>query len=381
MPVHTSFPSIKHFADARKELRKYYKLAEAQNGHQPPACVTLRGTIKLHGTHADIVFTNFRNTNNIADEVRADVHFQSRNRVIRKDQDNCGFATHMEEVGADALWEAIAKPALKIFRTTRRPKDMYLSPGDDDNADDAAASLAGLSFQDKDDSSIQQLMIAGEYCGGDIQKGVALSGLPRMFVIFGIQINGTFQDPYDYRDLQLPEQRIYNIFRVAPYRVSLDLSLFDDTVSDSLKQITDDVERECPYSKSFNVSGIGEGVVWCVEEFPHCTRFYFKVKGAEHATSRVARGPKTAREQAMLGNARNFARLALPDARLQQGLDYFREMNLEMSIQNIATYLQWVVNDVFKEEADEILEAGLYERSLIKELSKIAAVFYRRKCC
>ncbi|KAJ3135902.1 hypothetical protein HDU90_003643 [Geranomyces variabilis] len=378
MPNHAAFPSIEHFAKAQKELQRHFELAEAKNGLRPPTSVTLRGTVKLHGTHADIVFTNFTNTKT-GEEDRADVHFQSRNRVIRKDQDNCGFATHMEEVGADALWQALAKPALKIYRSTPRRQDVDLSPVVDNNADAAAASLAALSLQDDEDGSVQQLMIAGEYCGGNIQKGIALSQLPKMFVIFGVRINGRFQDPYDYRDLELPDYQIYNIFRVAPYRIPLDLSVNDNSVLDRLKQITDDVERECPYGKNFSVSGIGEGVVWCVEEFPHCTRFYFKVKGPEHATSRVKRGPKTAEEQAMLGNARNFAQLALPDARLHQGLDFLREMNLDTSFKNVSKYLEWVVNDVFKEEADEILEAGVSEGALRKELSTIAAGFYRKR--
>ena len=388
MPLHhVPFPSIEHFKKAKAELRKYYKLAnedgdedtEADSGHeqererkpkQSTTLISLRGTVKLHGTHADIVFTNTESINETTiNDGAVQVSFQSRNRILTKEMDNCGFARHMESIGKEVLFEKLAKPALTIYFSSSAAIQ-----GGDEEVNQHIKDAKGNNVD-----AVQQLMISGEYCGGNIQKGVAINGLPTMFVIFAIKINEQYQDPWDYRDLALPDQRIHNIFRVPPYRLQFTLSACDD-VENRLKQITDEVERECPYGKSFGMCGVGEGVVWCAEEFPQNTRFYFKVKGEEHTTSRVTTlKVRSEEELALLADARNFAKLALPEPRLQQGLDHLREMSLEVSPQNTSKFLQWAVNDVLKEEADEIKEAGLDLSKLKKELSCIALNYYKTK--
>lgn len=338
-PEHVPFPSIEQFKKAVKEVKQYYKAC----GDVRPSTLPLRGTVKLHGTHADIVHNGGL------------IHFQSRNRVLSKgkDGDNCGFVRFMEdEVTIPLIQESIIQPVIDVY----------------------------TKINGTHPASVGPIMIAGEFCGAGIQKGVALSKLPLMFVIFAIKIDTTFQDMEQYKDIHLEEKSIYNIFRAGTF--SLDLNMDDPQASVSeLKSITDRVEKECPFAKTFGVSGTGEGVVWA---FNHpsliCrSRFYFKVKGEEHAGSRVVTlKEKSPEEIAALRDAREFARKALTDSRLRQGLDYLKEMNLDSSLmQNISAYIKWVIDDVDKEEKEEMIQANVDQSKLRSELSKIAVGFYK----
>lgn len=360
-PKFKSFASIEHFQKAKKQLNTYLK-GKPDVAAKP---LTLRGTVKLHGTHGDIVFQLLENENTGPKPL---IHFQSRNRVLHnlKDQDNCGFARFMEEIGYDVLDHHLFRPAVQISKQSPVTQSRAVDSSSDDEEDNSCPK-----------DQITTLMISGEFCGGSIQKGVALCDLQRMFVIFSVKINGFHVDPYAYRTLQIPEKQIHNIYRIDPFRLSWSLS--DLTIVDKLQVITDDVERECPFAKSFGVSGTGEGVVWCVEELAHRSRFYFKVKGEEHKTTRVITlKAKSSEEIAALQNVKLFAAKALPEARLHQGLDYLREMNMEISRQNTSVFMKWIVADVLKEESDEIKVAGVDTTKLKKELSTLAIGFYQK---
>ncbi|KAI8922375.1 hypothetical protein DFJ77DRAFT_446352 [Powellomyces hirtus] len=340
--VHVSYPSIQHFQKAVREIRKQYK-------HKETAIplLRLRGTVKLHGTHADIVYRRTTAGNHL--------YFQSRNRVLGdlKGGDNCGFAAFMRD-------------AVKLSRVETALVDRVI---------EIYSANSGTAASD-----VQEIMIAGEFCGSTIQQKIALSQLPRMFVIFGIQVNGVMQDAEEYSQVEIPDASVFHIFRVPPFRIELDLA-FPDTAAQLMKAITDAVERRCPWGESFGVSGIGEGVVWIVENHISETSFYFKVKGEEHSVSKVRTlRPKTSAELRILSDTREFAAMAVQPARLEQGLDFLREMNVEVSTESTGKFIQWVDADVMKEEADDIAEVGLDIPELRREVSNIARRFFQQHC-
>ncbi len=364
-PHHEPFPSIEHFRKAKDQIKKFIK-GEDNN-------LNLRGTVKLHGSHADIVYEKRDGKDHI--------QYQSRNRILTKgkDQDNCGFAKFMDDITFQVLYTQLIKPTLDIYnqsnvKTAGAGETKYEVDEEDDDDEDGDNSKAAKNTDETKENTIK-VMLSGEFCGGNIQKGVALTQLPKMFVIFAVKINEHYEDLYAYRSIQLPDQRIYSIFRVEPFRIPF--SLTDSTIPDKLQIITDKVERECPFAKSFNVVGTGEGVVWCLEPYAHRTRFWFKVKGEEHKSTRVITlKVKSTEEKAALQDATNIAILALPKPRLQQGLDYLREQHLDVEPKNLSEYLKFIVSDVLKEEADEINEAKLDVSALRKALSGIAKTFY-----
>ncbi len=59
-------------------------------------------------------------------------------------------------------------------------------------------------------------------------------------------------------------------------------------------------------------------------------------------------------------------------ARLQQGLEYLREHNMEVSKNNMGHFLKWIVNDVMSEELDVINQLQL-DASLIKKQTNVYA--------
>jgi len=75
-------------------------------------------------------------------------------------------------------------------------------------------------------------------------------------------------------------------------------------------------------------------------------------------------------------NANDFVAKAVLPARLEQGFDYLREMNLGADMKNIGTYLKWVVGDVMKEEGDVMEELGLDASLVKKTITDKAKRFY-----
>ena len=162
-----------------------------------------KGTVKLHGTNAGIV--------NYGDRIE----FQSRERVLSLNEDNAGFMTAMSVKNLDFLFEK--------FKPT------------------------------------EYVAIYGEWCGGNVQKGVAINGLEKMFVIFGVMVDDNWVDLPT--DLHKNEIGIYNILQFPTYEIDIDFNN-PETIQNKLIEMTISVEDECPVGKYFGVSGIGEGIVY-----------------------------------------------------------------------------------------------------------------------
>ena len=130
------FPSIGQFRDAIKQVQ-----SACAYHNVPLPTVDFRGTVKLHGTNAAVVIAH-----------DGTWHCQSRERIITPQDDNAGFAA----------W-------------------VY---GNKDDWDRVAATLSTAILSDE-----ETVQVYGEWCGGNIQKNVGLSHLPKMFVIFGIRFS------------------------------------------------------------------------------------------------------------------------------------------------------------------------------------------------
>jgi hypothetical protein len=185
------------------------------------------GTVKLHGTHGDIVRFN-----------DGHVNFQSRNRILSIDDDNIGFATFITE--RDKIINALFDKIILIH-------------GDPEN----------------------HIMISGEFCGGNIQNKVILTKLPRMFVIFGICIDDIHLDMELFRNVFDETANIYNILQFPTYNVTMDFRNSSEAEK-IMTKYTNEVEKECPVGKHFGFSGIGEGIVWISKDEKDC---WFKTKG------------------------------------------------------------------------------------------------------
>ena len=251
-----------------------------------------QGTIKLHGTNAAVVkYSDGR------------LEFQSRERVLSLEQDNANFMMAMMPKNLDFLF-------------------------------------SGLEFND-------YCAVYGEWCGGNIQKGVALNGLPKMFVIFGIKVDDEWVDLPSWKYDN--ENGIYNILQFPTYEVDIDFNN-PELIQNKLIEDTLAVEEECPVGKFFGVSGIGEGIVYKCVTNPD---LIFKSKGEKHSVSKVK--TLNAVDVESLAGIQEFVDSVVTENRLEQGVNYLKEMSIEVNPKNTGEFLRWVVTDVLKEETDTIV--------------------------
>ncbi len=100
-----------------------------------------------------------------------------------------------------------------------------------------------------------------------------------------------------------------------------------------LVELTLQVEKECPVAKYFNISGIGEGIVWKCSLLD--SSLWFKVKGELHSVTKVS--SIAAIDIEKIENIKEFVELTVTDNRLNQGIEYMEEMHHEITMKNIGT--------------------------------------------
>ena len=294
------FPSIEQFRTVIKYVNKYL-----------PEVTTLKykGTVKLHGTNAAIGVLK-----------DGTVYFQSRNSIITPENDNAGFATFMKHF------------EIQIRNAFHNPE--------------------------------KDVIEYGEWCGGNIQKGVGINGLNKMFVLFNpIEIPNPV--------LELP---IYSVHDFPTWETEIDFR-DPEKIVPYLTEITEAVEAKCPVAAFFNQEGVGEGVVWKPSKLPWAddTSLVFKVKGEKHASSKVKTLiPLTPEQMEQHNKINNFVDYVITPNRVEQAI---KEVKAE-SRKDTGNILKWVMQDVIKEESDTMEQAGIttkeFSAPAIKKIKEIA---------
>jgi hypothetical protein len=316
------FPSIEQFRHAVRAERD-----QAAHENRAPATRTYVGTVKLHGTNAGVTLTP-----------KDDLVYQSRNRILALGDDNQGF------VHGISPFESSLRDILTHIR-------MHW-----DLADDAEVS------------------IFGEWCGQGIQKGVAISQCPKMYVIFAAHANDQWLDAAQL--LRTPGVPIFNIHDFQTWRIDIDFNL-PGVAQNQMVEITERVEEACPVGNAFGFAGIGEGVVWRPVDGDTQSKYWFKVKGEKHSSSRVS--TLAAVDVELLQRKDDLVQSLVTQNRLDQGLNWLlHEEKLELKIQNIGTFLRWVFNDIAKEETDTIEANGFTVKDLGKPISDVAKRYFMK---
>lgn len=271
------------------------------------------GTVKLHGTNAGIVkYSDGR------------IEYQSRERVLSITDDNAGFCQRMMAIDLGFIFNQ-------------------------------------FKFTD-------YVAVYGEWCGGNIQNGVAINGLNKMFVIFGIKVDDVWVELPSY--MYDNENGIYNILQFPTYEVDIDFNN-PELIQNKLIELTIAVEEQCPVGLHFGKEGIGEGIVFT------CTTdqdLKFKSKGEKHSTSKV----KTLNtvDVEVMNSINEFATMAVSENRLNQGISYFKENNIEIIPQNTGVFLKWISTDIIKEESDTLVASGLDVKKVMGAVSTKARIWY-----
>lgn len=313
------FPSIEQYRNIIKQVRLEHDYQGKDENDYPiykhnsdfPS-ITFKGTVKLHGTNAGIV--------KYADGT---IRYQSRERVLDLVQDNAGFMMTMKHKNLEPLFSDIP--------------------------------------------FTEHIAVFGEWCGSNIQKGVALTELPKMFVIFAVNVDGKF---IDY-NRSSPEHGIYNINDFQKFFVEVDFNN-PELVQNELQELTLQVEEECPFAKQLNVSGVGEGIVWSAH---HNDKYLmFKTKGQKHSVSKVV--TLAAVDVDAIENISKFVEYAVTANRLQQGIDKLKELQLPVTSKSTGDFLRWVITDIIKEEEDTLVSNQLDVKKVTAAISVKARQWY-----
>lgn len=334
------FPSIEQYRNVVRNVQhkaQFVGLDEDGNPIMNRAAVLpsllFEGTVKLHGTNASVVISP------------TGIEWaQSRENIITPEKDNAGFAM-------------FAHANMEKFKQIAR-------------------------FVEDE----REVVIYGEWCGGNIQKGVAICQLPKMFVIFGIAIaDADNQKAYLTRgEVETVVQahktdQIHTIYDFPTWSKEIDFET-PALYQNELNEITEEVEAECPVGKALGVLGIGEGVVWkCITPGYEDSGFWFKVKGEKHAASKVKTLAKVDVEK--LNNIQALAERVANNERLEQmHQQVFNTLNGgETDMRKMGDFIKVVMADIFKEEIDLISASGFTGKELSGSVCKICRNFIASK--
>ena len=347
-----SYPETEQFRTVISHVTRDTRRLE-EDQQKPLPSLTFTGTVKLHGTNSALVYQK--------DGVP---RCQSRNNVLAPGKDNAGFYQEMNPI-ADRFFAEFVLPRSSAIR--------------------------------EEYEQGRTVVIYGEWCGAAIQPGVAIHGLPKMFVIFNVRIRDetiaipededeetderrTMNDktrfwlePKEWSEVKWPEQSIYNIYDFPTYNITIDFNNPKLSQNELIK-ITEQVERQCPVGSHFGKSGIGEGVVW-TEWAETRGGLRFKVKGEEHSVSKVKTLAPVDTEK--LANMEEFIEYACTENRMRQGLDYLREQQLTLEMKNVGTFLKWLSNDIIKEEKDTMQQSNIDSKDVMRAVSNKARRWFQ----
>lgn len=316
------FASIGSFRHAVQNMQKYCTAKSI-----PLPVVKYEGTVKLHGTNAGIRYKDGKAT------------AQSREREITVDSDNYGFARWVEENQQELL-------------------DFF-----------------SLLFLDRE---VTDCTVYGEWCGKGIQQTVAISTIDnKIFVPFAIQF-----DSEDWVDSAEQVHHIYHPMGTetsalfyslpAPETIDIDFNRADMAL-DKLNALTDAYETECPFTKAhFNISGIGEGLVWRPVGFVNSSQFWFKTKGEKHGNSAVKTKAKVSFAPEKFEEMQALVASVCPDWRLEQGITYLKDNNMPVSRESTGAYIKWILADVRKEEIDTMIASEFDVGVVLQQVTQLA---------
>jgi hypothetical protein len=179
------------------------------------------------------------------------------------------------------------------------------------------------------------------------------------------------------KNLSSHENGIFNIEDYKMFEIIIDFNNPQEA-ADKIGSMVSEVEKECPVSKSFDIEGIGEGIVFnCITPGWENYRFAFKAKGEEHKGSSTKE--KVPVDVERVNSINELVNTIVAEGRLVQGLDYLRQENIPFDIKSLGTYIKWVYNDVIKEELDTIVKNGFEPKDISGNISNKARKWFMDK--
>ena len=358
MIKHRKFGSIAHFRTAVDNVRHRECYVGRDEFEQPIYDESIKlptlnftGTVKSHGSNASIVID--RNGNYWS---------QSREQILNISNGLAGFYQYAEQ-NKEHFTKELQKVLIK-----------YIS------------RLTEVEYDNLDDEFFQ-IGIFGEWCGGNIQKGVAINGLPKMFIVYEIYVFVSEDIKISMKEelngFHKPEINVYDIATFGKYNIDIDFENLA-VAQETLTNLTLDVEKECPIGKYFGNIGVGEGIVWTGEHTVTSEQYgtntiplIFKVKGEKHSVVRTKEIVPIDIEK--VNSVNQFIEYAVTENRLEQGYDVLRKSGVELSMKSTGLFIKWVMQDILKEESDTLIANNLSSKDINSSAARIAKDFWLNK--
>lgn len=350
-----AWPEIQGFHNIRKFIRvdpgEWWRAQEQLSG---TSTVSYKAKVKLHGTNAAV-------------QVQTDgtVVVQSRTNIITPENDNAGFA-----------------------RWVMSNKEVW--------------------------HEAMGYIIYGEWCGPGIQKGVAISQIPKkIFAVFAARpLDGTntlMTEPEDLRELveHIPDTYVLPWYSAPCHHgcdtnvsreLDIDWRQTDENLTKNTSIINDwvaAVETNDPWvENTFGVKGTGEGLVFYPTSQPHLgfesfNNLVFKAKGEKHKNIKTASAAQINPEAA--ASIDSFVELVLTPSRLEQGARaivgehkhenslnclFCQTTDLQFDMKLTGRFVNWCLADVQKETTDELEASNLEWKQVQKPLTDRARSWY-----
>lgn len=335
MKKHIQMNKIPKFNNAVKMIKHLARYegkdvnGEAIYNNNSLPIIMAKGTIKLHGTNASICYNSIDG-----------LWTQSKNKIIDPINDNAGFSMFVHKKN---------KIIMELI------EDVY-------------------NFHNTDCEN-NTITIFGEWCGKGIQAGVAISKIEKSFFIFGIKITPNDKEKSAYwvesNIFHIEDPDIFHIEEFDTFEIKIDFeNLFG--AKKQMKKLVEYVEHECPVAKKFEISGIGEGIVFTL--YYNHNRLQFKIKGEKHVGHRKVKQMKSENiDQEKI----NSVVYQITHMRLHQMVEEsFDVMNGGIvEIEGMGKYLKAVKEDIIKEDMDIISDAGLTMKNINRTLYNVSRNF------
>jgi hypothetical protein len=345
---HIPYPSIEQFRSIVKKVNDRCAYA----GKLVRPSLHFSGAVKLHGTNASVVYSEQSGV--------GEVYVQSRNKVLTLEDDNAGFA---QQASLDD-WSEGLRAILRVCGH----------------------------------AEAHTVVVYGEWCGGNIQRGVALNQLPKMFVVFAIKILRGAPETLSSAwvdQISLPvavcvlksfakHTLVYATSDFTTWQVKIDFNE-PELVSNDLADLTAEVERKCPVGAALGVEGVGEGIVWtCTDEETlygmRTDDLVFKVKGQKHSDSKVRTLASVDIEK--LATAKACAEAVATSHRFEKAIEALRLTNPEQdsfAVESLGDFLKLVSSDVSKKETDTIQGNGLHIKDVMRDVQRLAKLWFSQQ--
>lgn len=333
---HYSFPKIRQYHQVIRDLRMSYSYVGRDDNDKPLykepdvwPIIRFKGRVKLHGSFGAIVFSP-----------NGEFYCQSKERIVDEISDNAGFAHWVNREG-HKIWQSL-----------------WLTLGQSEN----------------NSSTIDKVILTGEWCGGNVQKGVALNQLSKRFVVFGLKV--VYQDEtYEWLDssgISDESINVCNISRCTGYEINVDLNRPDKAI-EQMNTWVDEIDKECPWCKTFGISDTGEGIVFSpVDDYGFSNSY--KCKGAAHSESKIRKLPTV--DVQKMDNFQQAVDTHCHEDRMEQiyGLVVLTESDKTPA--NIKNFICKLVEDCWTEEGDSIRASDITRKEFGSAVSKKGAKWF-----